>query len=559
MAMKRPFMSTLRARILSIVILAAILPLGLTGWWLSRSAATSAEQRLRAQLDSALAETASSAEDRWVFRDADLKLLANNEVVARLLSNNQRGASADDSAFLASLENKLRATISSVVLRDRSGVVRWAFGAANRAQDPTRGASQTEPVVEPQITITRTIMNSAGVPTGNMTVSVKLAALMPADSIPRLITGSLLRVLDNTSKQPIDGFGVENRAASQHWLVVRRPLTAVPVELELSAPAAAYLEPFERAARVGLLMLIAVTTLAIAFTAILTTRLTRSLDTLVDGADAVARGDLNRTVEVTGGTAEVNHLAASFNAMTESLRNTLDKLSQRESLAAVGEFAASLSHEVRNALTAVGVDVQRAKELIGDENKSRELLTRALRNVRRLDSIVTGSLRVAKSGHALRERVELVEILSVALQLAEHSMPSSIHVSIDDNQTGGITVVGDRVALEQLFLNILVNAGQAIEGSGRVDIALTEKNGYAHVLIKDNGRGMSASDLQRLDKPFYSANARGTGLGLSIARRIAASHGGDLTIESASGGGTTVNVTLQHALTASAQHIRSAV
>ena len=547
MSQRRPqLLSSLRARILSIVILGAILPLGLIGWWLSRSAATSAEQRLREQLDSSLVGAATAMDARWVFRDADLQLLASNDVVIRMLGRNAQALAATDSAFMSSLESELRPTISSVVYHDLNGAVRWTFGTMSPQRELSPGSPRVEPYSEPSVVVTRSILNHAGAKVGDMTASLRLSALLPVDSIPHVIAGSALRVYDGLTKEPIGSGPTDIARTTDRWISVRRTLTNVPLDVELAAPASAYLEPFERAARLGLLLLAIVTLLAIALSAVLATRLTRSLSQLVDSADAVARGDLTRSVEVTGGTAEIANLAASFNAMTDSLRSTLDKLSQRESLAAVGEFAASLSHEVRNALTAVAVDVQRAEERIHDPDKSRDLLLRALRNIRRLDSVVTGALRVARSGRVPRERVDLLDVIRTAVELAEPAMSGTTGTSIDfaGISDGSLAVIGDRIALEQLFLNVLVNAGQAIASAGKVNIALTDTAQSAVVTIQDNGRGISERDLARLGEPFYSARSDGTGLGVSIARRIATAHGGDLTIASTAGAGTTVTVTL---------------
>src|SRR4029077_18278582 len=118
----------------------------------------------------------------------------------------------------------------------------------------------------------------------------------------------------------------------------------------------------------------------------------------------VAGGDLSRRVE-TAGPAELERLAAAVNAMTDSLRTLISELSERRALAAVGEFAAALAHEVRNALTAIQIDLERVDERTEDA-KNRTLIDRTLVHVRRLDAAVTGSLRIARSG-----RVEPADVI----------------------------------------------------------------------------------------------------------------------------------------------------
>ena len=123
-------------------------------------------------------------------------------------------------------------------------------------------------------------------------------------------------------------------------------------DIVLAAPLGPFTEPFERTARRGTLALIAIALVAFTLATLVTGRLTRSLGQLADAADAVSAGHLERKVEETGGD-ETRRVARAFNTMVTSLRETLMRLTQKESLAAVGEFATSLAHEVRNPLTSV--------------------------------------------------------------------------------------------------------------------------------------------------------------------------------------------------------------
>ncbi|NIP90606.1 MAG: HAMP domain-containing protein, partial [Gammaproteobacteria bacterium] len=127
-------------------------------------------------------------------------------------------------------------------------------------------------------------------------------------------------------------------------------LTEPALILVAAAPLSPLTAPFEAAARRGLLVLLIVAGMVMMIAVFLTARMTRSLGRLAAAAEAVSRGELDRRVEATG-RDEIGQVAGAFNTMTESLRRTLRELADRQALAAVGEFAASLSHEVRNALT----------------------------------------------------------------------------------------------------------------------------------------------------------------------------------------------------------------
>ena len=206
-------------------------------------------------------------------------------------------------------------------------------------------------------------------------------------------------------------------------------------------------------------------------------------------ADAVARGDLDHRVEGHGA-GEVGRLAAAFNSMTESLRRTLGELSKRQALAAVGEFAASLSHEVRNGLTAVRVDLQRAEEKTAEGAASRSLIARALENVKRLDGTVSGSMRVARSGQSPRRRLDLGSVAAAAAQSADSTFME--HGATLDPMASSSTsawVLGDPIALEQLLLNLLRNSAQAMGPGGRASLTVAIDGSDVRIVVSDRSPG----------------------------------------------------------------------
>ena len=109
---------------------------------------------------------------------------------------------------------------------------------------------------------------------------------------------------------------------------------------------------------------------------------------------------------------------------------------------------------------------------------------------------------------------------------------------------GPLELDGDAAGLEQLFLNLLINAAQSLSAGGVTRVDAERRNGTIEVTIADTGAGMSARQLAETQQPFRSSKRDGTGLGLKIARRIVSSHRGELHVSSAVGQGTTVRVTL---------------
>jgi two-component system sensor histidine kinase HydH len=257
----------------------------------------------------------------------------------------------------------------------------------------------------------------------------------------------------------------------------------------------------------------------------------------------VAAGDLTSQVPVSG-RDEISRVARAFNTMTASLRNTLRELSQREALAAVGQFAASLSHEVRNSLTSLRVDLQRAEEKLDGDAPAGGLVARALGKVNRLDAAVTGALRVARSGDLVLHPTDLGAAVSAAVQVAEAEFSSrGVRLRWEPPQPP-VRVLGDAAALEQLAINLLLNAAQATSAGGDVRLTIERDGSSVCLSVRDSGTGIPVDQLDRVVQPFQTTKERGTGLGLPIVRQIAAAHGGELSIETEEGRGTTVKVRL---------------
>jgi signal transduction histidine kinase len=311
-----------------------------------------------------------------------------------------------------------------------------------------------------------------------------------------------------------------------------------------AAPVTPYTEPFTRAARQGTLALLAVAFLAFVVSSLLARQSTRSLERLAEATEAVSRGNFDQQVQTTGAD-DVGRVGRAFNTMTESLRRTLDELARRESLAKVGEFAAILAHEVRNPLTSIRINLQRMEEQVADEAELREPLSRVLGQIERLNATVTGALRVARSGTIRRAPIDLRTPLAAAIQAATPQF-NTRETRLNSPALDGdpVYVDADPDALEQLFVNLLFNAAEALDHGGEAEVRLDASSHEVIVSVSDSGRGIPPSDRARVLELFYSTKPEGTGLGLAIAQRIALAHGGDLEIDDDPGPGTTVRVRL---------------
>jgi signal transduction histidine kinase len=557
--------TSFRGRFLLVVFFAAVVPLTLIGVWLTRSAVRSGEDLLRSELDQSLEKIAVPVATRWTYRRGDLVLLASNEAARRLLANDPSvPLSPGDARYLEALAASVSQTIPDFEYRDATGGLRWSssppppvdtMGTSGRRPPDAigdRGQGTAPAATDPTMTVRLPIISAAGARLGEVAAHVSLSALVPIDSSIRLPSGARLQVVDRALGLSLlppfapDEVLHQDRftATNDDWLAVHRSLSDPPIDLILAAPLDAFVQPFERVARRGVLVLALVGLLALALSAFLTGRLTSSLKQLAVAADAVAKGDLDHRVNARGAD-EVGRVAAAFNSMTESLRHSLAELSKRQALAAAGEFAVSLSHEVRNGLTAVKVDLQRAQEQTGEDAPSRPLIGRALENVKRLDGTVTSSLRVARSGRGPRRRFDLGPVVAAAAQSAASTF-SEHGATLTPSTSSGTTtwLLGDAIALEQLLLNLLLNAAQALGPGGRASLTVEIDGADVRIVVTDSGAGIAREDLEHVLDPFFSTKAEGTGLGLPIARQIAAAHGGSLTIESMPGHGTRVEVRL---------------
>jgi signal transduction histidine kinase len=539
---------SLRTRLLLVVFGGAILPLALLGLWLTRSAERSGEVLLADRLDAALQQLAEQVGPRWVAVRGPLLDLAEAAEVRRRLAADDTWPAADGAgttagglpSLPASLQARLVRSNREVWLRDGSSGRSWRL-AATPAQDP-------EPALLVRIPVHA---SGLGEPLGFVEAAVPAAELIPAFGGAAGGVGAVLGAFDPSTGAsllplPFDPSLLEQGRFTwqgEAWLTRYRVLAEPSLALAVAAPLNPYTAPFEAAARQGALALVVVAVTSFLLIAVLTRRFTRSLAALTAAAERVRQGELEQQV-VVAQEDEVGAVAVAFNTMTASLRRTLDELAQREGLAAVGEFAASLAHEVRNPLTAMRIDLQSLEEWVTDPH-ARDGLARVLRQVQRLDAAVTGALGVARSGRALREAVDLRAIVAAACHSAGPEFASrgaSLYRLPPD--TPPVEVRGDATALEQLFLNLLLNAAQALGEDGSARVTLEQAYDDVVVSVEDDGCGIEPERLATLFEPMASSRAGGSGLGLAIARRIARAHGGEITIASEPGCGTRARVRL---------------
>jgi len=233
------------------------------------------------------------------------------------------------------------------------------------------------------------------------------------------------------------------------------------------------------------------------------------------------------------GSAAVNP-PAEYPDMQENLRR-LDRLAN------LGLVTASVAHEIKNGLVAINTFLELLLQK-GDDQEMNEVVRREFK---RIDSLVTQMLRYSGSKPAAFARVEVHDLLEHSLRLLEHQMSGRLISLSRDYQANPSAVHGDESLLQQVFMNLLLNAVEAVGNNG--ELVITTRSaaaGQLNIHIRDSGPGISKENLPRLFEPFFTTKKNGTGLGLAICQRIVEEHHGRIGVESERGQGSTFIVTL---------------
>lgn len=216
------------------------------------------------------------------------------------------------------------------------------------------------------------------------------------------------------------------------------------------------------------------------------------------------------------------------------------RLVQADKLSSIGLLAAGVAHEVNTPLAVISTYAQMlAKQVNGDESKSR-MLEKIAKQTFRASEIVNSLLNFSRTGSTEFDEVDLNRVLRETLSLIEPQLhKSQIRVLQHlDPQLGRIR--GNSSKLQQVFLNLFLNARDAMEGGGMLEVRTTAEEGLARVEVLDSGQGIPAELLNRIYDPFFTTKGakKGTGLGLSITYGIVKEHGGSIAADSTPGQGT---------------------
>ncbi|MFB0536985.1 MAG: cache domain-containing protein [Anaerolineae bacterium] len=273
---------------------------------------------------------------------------------------------------------------------------------------------------------------------------------------------------------------------------------------------------------------------------------TRPITELVEANRRLAQGDMTVRVQAHG-SGELAMLGRSFNSMVETLHQTQQELLHKEKLASMGQLAAGVAHEINNPLGTILLFSDVMYKEAPEDDPRRDDLKMVINETTRCKNIVADLLNFARQQEVLAQDTDVHTLLEQAVEGVSRQ-PAFEGVEIMRQFSPDLpTIQADPAQLQQVFVNLLNNAAEAMEGSGTITLATRPMNSqWVEIKVSDTGRGIPEENLGKLFTPFFTTKAlgRGTGLGLSIVYGIIKMHRGQIAVQSQVGQGTTFIVTL---------------
>ena len=276
----------------------------------------------------------------------------------------------------------------------------------------------------------------------------------------------------------------------------------------------------------------------------LANRALRPVAAITTRARKITAENLDQTIPAPNVDDEIGRLTATINEMIQRLHS---------SFAQVKQFSADASHELRTPLTIIRGEIELALRSTKTQEEYRRVLESALEEILRLTSIIDNLLMLAKADQgSYAANFSEVDLGSLVEELYEDCSMLALrkHIAVRLLKNTPITLVGDRIRLRQLFLNLVDNAIKYTPEGGSVSLSMDRRNGSALFEVQDTGIGIPPEEVEKIFDRFYrvdkarSRDLGGTGLGLSIAKWIVELHRGTITVQSEPQKGSTFTVTL---------------
>ena len=217
---------------------------------------------------------------------------------------------------------------------------------------------------------------------------------------------------------------------------------------------------------------------------------------------------------------------------------------QSQRLAAIGEMAAMMAHEIRNPLAGMALALRALRPIVGDHAEGKECLDDLDRCVKRIDETVSRALDFARARPPSPRPCSLAQVVAAATQFTLPSLRRQRVELVADVPDGLPPLLADPAQLEQVFVQLILNACKAMPQGGTLTVRARGAERGLVAEVADTGVGIAKERLDHIFTPFYSSFGEGSGLGLSLCQRIIAAHQGTLHVESTQGKGTLFRIEL---------------
>lgn len=236
-----------------------------------------------------------------------------------------------------------------------------------------------------------------------------------------------------------------------------------------------------------------------------------------------------------------DQLMSQMEGLRQELSEKNRQLERKNRLAALGEMAAGMAHEIRNPLGGIQLYASLLAKDVSDRPASVQVVDKISNGVKRIEALVSQVLHFTREININVAAMDLAQIVEQAAELA-HPQAAAKQISVTVNGPGPMNVMADPIFIGQALLNLVLNAIDATDGSGSVEVSYlapppeSEARQF-HLIVRDHGSGIPPHILDRIFNPFFTTKDTGTGLGLSIVHRVVEAHEGTIIAANEPDGG----------------------
>lgn len=229
-------------------------------------------------------------------------------------------------------------------------------------------------------------------------------------------------------------------------------------------------------------------------------------------------------------------------------RRLQDMLNQHQRLTSLGEMAAGLAHQIRTPLASMLLYLSQMENNALNDRQRQQFVSRSRERLRHMEKMINNMLAYARGESSGHEHFPLAPVIGALQQLMEDELRQvQGHLQVS-NAAPGVSIKGNPDALLGALTNLAMNALQACETTPKLTLAVTETlQGNTLITLKDNGSGIDEALQEKVFEPFFTTRTNGTGLGLAVVKAVIQGHGGELSMQSSPGKGTTVKISLPSA------------